>query len=158
MGSTGTEMGFSSNGSDWSFVPGNPPSMKEIAYGNGLYVAAGPTWGGIQISANAIDWTFRPMKTLDLTSVTYFKDAFYVSGFILKSRSSLISEIQSFSRSGGGWNFDLFGRIGRDYELQSSTNLTDWAFEQDYTQSARQHPLTLPTGPDQRFYRVKLKE
>ena len=77
---------------------------------------------------------------------------------MVQSQSSLIPNLERVFREIGQLNAEVFGRIGRDYELQSSTNLTDWAFEQDYTQSARQHPLTLPTGPAQRFYRVKLKE
>jgi hypothetical protein len=155
---TRNEVGFSDDGLNWTFTPGNPPPSQQIAHGNGVYVAAGSTWGGIQVSPDAINWTKRPMKTLSLGSVAYFQDSFYVSGFILKSASSLVPEITQFGRSGGELNFHLFGRIGREYELQSSTNLIEWAHAQDYTQSARHHPLTLPTGPDQRFYRVKLKE
>jgi hypothetical protein len=151
-------VGFSDDGLNWTFTPGNPPPIRHLAHGNGVYVAAGSTWGGIQVSPDAINWTMRPMKTLSLSSAVYFKDSFYVAGYVLKSVSSLVPEITQFGRSGGELNFHLFGRIGREYELQSSPNLTDWKHEQDYTQSARQHPLTLPTGPDQRFYRVKLKE
>jgi hypothetical protein len=80
------------------------------------------------------------------------------SGMILQSASASVPEFVSITPGGGALHFELFGEIGRDYELQSSSDLMDWDHEQDYTQSARQHPLTLPTGPDQRFYRVKLKE
>ncbi|MBI1175951.1 hypothetical protein GC207_00770 [bacterium] len=98
------------------------------------------------------------MKTLSLTSAAYFRDSFYVAGFILKSTSSLIPTIEDFGRKGNEVSFQMFGRIGRDYELQSSTDLKTWQHESDYNQGQRIQPLTLPTGPSQKFYRVKLKE
>jgi hypothetical protein len=158
IGFTSSAIGQSHDGLNWDFTPGNPPNTVELVYGNGVYVAAGQNQGGIQVSPDVINWTTRPMKTFNQSAAVYFKDSFYVAGYILKSVSSLVPEITQFERGDGELNFHLFGRIGRDYELQSSGNLTDWEHEADYTQSARHHPLTLPTGPDQRFYRVKLKE
>jgi hypothetical protein len=77
---------------------------------------------------------------------------------VLQSQTSLIPSLERVFRDNGQLNADVFGRIGRDYELESSTDLTTWGHELDYQQTQRIQPLTLPTGPDQRFYRVKLKE
>lgn len=99
IGLTTDSVGFSNDGLNWYFVTTMPPAAIQLACGNGLYVAAGWNRGGIDISADAVHWTVRPMKTLSLTSAAYFKDSFYVAGFILKSSSSLIPEIEAFGRN-----------------------------------------------------------
>jgi hypothetical protein len=147
------------DGLDWTFHPGETPSASLVAQGNGTYVAVSQAYpDALWSSPDGIHWRREKIGVRGLQSVIYAYDSFWVGGTVLQSQSSLVPEITQFGRSGGELNFHLFGRIGRDYELQSSPNLTDWEHEADYTQSARHHPLTLPTGPDQRFYRVKLKE
>ncbi|MDX1983477.1 MAG: hypothetical protein SFV51_24610 [Bryobacteraceae bacterium] len=161
---TRNAVGFSDNGLDWSFVPGNPPTTGRLTYGNGLYVAAsrisssGVVPNGIDVSADGIQWQRRPVMSREFTAATYFKDAFYVSGFILKSASSLVPQFERKVFLPDLVLFDLFGKVGRDYELQSSGDLVNWELEEAYHQATRLHTVTRPAAPDQRFYRVKLKE
>ncbi|MDX1983481.1 MAG: hypothetical protein SFV51_24630, partial [Bryobacteraceae bacterium] len=131
---------------------------------NGLYVAASRTSSngampnGIDISFDGVHWQWRPVMSREFTSTIYFKDSFYVSGFILKSASSLVPQFERKVFLPDVVLFDLFGKVGRDYELQSSGDLVNWALEEEYHQASRIHTVTRPAAPDQRFYRVKLKE
>lgn len=146
------------DGLSWSYHYVDLPGMSSITYGNGVYLA---TWGArpaLWSSPDGLAWQPEIIGASELHSSIYAYDSFYVGRVVLQSESSLIPTLERVFRENGQLSAEVFGRIGRDYQLQSSTNLTDWVHEQDYTQSARQHPLTLPTGPDQRFYRVQLKE
>ena len=146
------------DGISWSLHATELPGSSSVTYGNGTYLLTAIFPPVLWSSQDGLSWKPEKIGIIDLRSSVYAYDSFFVGGTVVQSQSSLIPNLERVFREIGQLNAEVFGRIGRGYELQSSTNLTDWAFEQDYTQSARQHPLTLPTGPDQRFYRVKLKE
>jgi hypothetical protein len=149
----------SPDGLTWSqHTIGLPDAPRSVSHGNGAYLATRSSPPALWSSADGLNWQAESIGVNSLLSSEYAHDAFYVSGAVLQSQSSLIPSLERVFRDGGALNAEVFGRIGREYELQSSPNLTDWEHEADYTQSVRHHPLTLPTGPDQRFYRVKLKE
>jgi hypothetical protein len=149
----------STDGLDWTVHPTEFSHPYRVAYGNGVYLGVRSTAPDVLFSfTDATNWKPEKIGRSGLYSAIYAYDSFLVGGTVIQSQSSLIPNLERVFREGGALNAEVFGRIGRNYELQSSGNLTDWDHEQDYTQSARHHPLTLPTGPDQRFYRVKLKE
>jgi hypothetical protein len=158
MGPTQGGIAVSEDGLNWEFTPCTRPDTTELAHGNGVYLATSLFKPVLWSSIDGLNWQQETIGVGSLRSAIYAYDSFWVGGTVLQSQSSLIPSLDSVIRDSGQLNAEVFGRIGREYELQSSTNLVDWTREQDYTQSARHHPLTLPTGPDQRFYRVKLKE
>lgn len=152
---------LSTNGTAWSPVAVAPTSpLRGVVYANGVFVAGGDLPDNLAFSSDGLLWTYRTVNVEGISRLGYFRGSFYsvgAGGMILQSASATVPEFLAISPLGNTLNFELFGEIGRDYELQSSTNLTDWDHEQDYTQSARQHPLTLPFGEPSKFYRSKLK-
>ncbi|MBI1175950.1 hypothetical protein GC207_00765 [bacterium] len=50
IGLTSGSVGFSNDGVNWNFTTTTPPAVKQLAFGNGLYIAAGWNRGGIEIS------------------------------------------------------------------------------------------------------------
>ena len=154
----------STNGVAWA---GNPigsdfKNWNGAYYANGLFMIFGRLQQNLLTSVDGVVWVNRSIGADAIFGHIFYRGSLYLTGrggMILQSASASVPEFLSMTPgTGSGLDFELFGEIGRDYELQSSTNLLDWDHEQDYTQSARQHPLTLPTGPDQRFFRAKLKE
>jgi hypothetical protein len=158
----GTQQAFTStDGTQWQELDTGAQYLNSLLFRNGVFVLGAGLSKTLLVSEDGLVWRDRSVGAQSLRGLAYFKSSFYAmgnSGMILQSASASVPEFLSIMPGGGSLDFELFGEIGREYELQSSPNLTAWEHEQDYTQSARHHPLTLPTGPDQRFYRVKLKE
>lgn len=155
---------ISTNGIKWvasSIGATEPGNWSGAAYGNGAFLVLGHLQNNLYYSPDGAVWENRSVGTDLILDGVFHQGSFYLvgnGGMILQSVSASVPEFLSLTPGSGGLNLELFGEIGRDYELQSSTNLTDWVPEQDYTQSARRHPLALPAGTGQRFYRVQLKE
>ncbi len=154
----------STNGINWvasSIGTAEPGNWTGALYGNGMFLVLGRLQTNLFWSPDGVTWENRSVGTDLILDGIFHQGSFYLvgnGGMILQSTSASVPEFISISPDVGGLDFQLFGEIGRDYELQSSTNLTAWVHEQDYTQSMRSQPLTLPADPGQRFYRVKLKE
>lgn len=151
----------STNGQQWAPIELAPtPAWIGIVHANGVFVAGGGLPDNLAFSTDGLHWMHRTVNVEGMPDLGYFKGSFYsigAGGMILQSASATVPEFVSITPVSNALDFELFGEIGRDYELQSSTNLTDWDHEQDYTQSMRAQPLTLPADQDRRFYRSKLK-
>ncbi|MBI1175947.1 hypothetical protein GC207_00750 [bacterium] len=159
IASTGGGILHSTDGLTWTFTGGETPNARAMAYGNGLYVAVTGAWPDVLWSSpDGITWKREKFGARDLSAVTYAFDSFYISGAVIQSQSSLIPTLEHVTQGNEQLDASVFGEIGRDYELQSSTDLKTWQHESDYNQGQRIQPLTLPTGPSQKFYRVKLKQ
>ncbi|MBI1175948.1 hypothetical protein GC207_00755 [bacterium] len=150
----------SSDGLSWVQHETDISGVRHVSHGNGIYLAVGdlPGSGKMWSSADGLNWKTEKIGVTDLRSSIYAYDSFYVGGTVLQSETSLIPSLEQVTQGNGQLNATVFGRIGRDYELQSSTDLKTWQHESDYNQGQRIQPLALPTGPSQKFYRVKLKE
>jgi hypothetical protein len=149
----------SDDGLAWTFAAGEVPNAGAVAHGNGVYLAVTRNWPDVLWSSpDGVHWQREPIGMRDLSSVVYAYDSFWIGGTVIQSASSLVPQFERKVFLPGQTIFDLFGKIGREYELQSSTNLVDWELEQAYEQTTRLHTVIRPADSDQRFYRVKLKE
>ncbi len=90
---------ISSNGTDWavSYCGSNNPSLRDVAYGNGIYIVSGnESYGVIYSSSNGVDWNNE-----FITNNVYF--------------------------SGATFGNNLFMIAGTQGTILSSSNGQDWA-------------------------------
>jgi hypothetical protein len=152
---------ISTDGLNWTSVELGTKNTSYLAWANGAFVAAGNLPNNLLVSEDGYSWTIRPVGAQSINALTYFKSTFIAAsygGLVMQSASAATPRIEGISLGPIDMiDLRVSGEIGQNYELLSSTNLIDWQIEQDYTLSARQDSLILPSSREKSFYRAKLK-
>lgn len=155
----------STNGFDWEtiYLP-HVMALFDIAYGNGRFVAIG---NGIAYeSLDGLNWTEeRSLTSSGLRAVEFLssgvasRQAFYAlgTGGVIFRATHVRPRLADITRpEPGSMRFVLIGETGRNYHIESSTDLTHWNL---YTETG---PINYPTniynfptseGPN-RFFRA----
>jgi hypothetical protein len=146
---------------NWTEIESGAQYLNSLNHRNGVFLLGAGLGKTLLISEDGLAWTDRAVGAQVLRGFSYFKSSHFAvghSGMILQSAPASVPEFLSLVPEFEGIHVMTFGEIGREYELESTTDFATWQHEQDYQQAERTQPLTLPTGPEQRFYRIKLKE
>jgi hypothetical protein len=157
----------SANAIDWiNQQIGNTDYLIGCTFAQGRFIAVGGPFGGggqkIVSSADGANWTVHPVTTLlsgRLEGVAYGNGYFVAvgqKGIILQSDP--VFDLESGERlSLGGIRWTLTGEIGRNYNVQFATNLTEtnWTTLTNFISTTETTFVTDPfPAATVRFYRV----
>ena len=153
----------SPDGMTWG-VPQQPNTLwlKDIIRVGGEFVTVG-WYGTIQTSPDGSTWNIRPTPVLThLFGVASGNNTIVAVGYdgtILQS-DPLVAAVTSItlanpSKSGNQFNFHFTGELGQSYQVQVSTDLTQWTLLQTLVCTEASMRVTDPEPQgSKRFYRV----
>ena len=132
-------------------------TLNGIAYGNGQFVAVGVA-GTIVTSADGVNWLLRQSGTQIVLNAIAYGNGHFVAvgdhGTILQSGSIITLSITP-NVATGLLSLSLEGPTGRDYTIQTSTDLISW---RNLTKITNAQPknviLDAPAASDHVFYRA----
>jgi hypothetical protein len=123
---------YSTDGITWATTTfPNAQSWYSIAYGNGIWVAAGEAFGVAASSTNGITWTTRtmPSDVVDWNSIIYSNNLFVavssVSTIAATSTNGITWTLRSAGFGSGSANAVAYGRDGLGNRLWVAASTGD---------------------------------
>jgi len=160
----------STNGSDWTEINltgrGLFGGLFGVTYGNGTFVAVGsgfPCFGDCETmvlsSTDGTNWTFRWTGTgnRNLSGVTYGRSTFVlVGGYGTILQSDQFGPRLELLTSSNPLTFDLIGEAGLSYQIEASSDFTQWTVLTNLVSATGTNQFIDSTAPHftQRYYRA----
>lgn len=140
----GSTLGFSMGGTNWTFQPA-PMSVHNIQFMDDWFVAVGGNYGML-VSRDGVRWESAddPALNSDALNALAYGNGVVVAGGYLSLYRSTLSDSEAFKkrlRLLSPAQLEFYGKSGREYRLEQSSNLTNWIPLSDWIAGTNQYLL-----------------